>query len=202
MRLLLTTMFFMVLSHSVLAEKLYPLSTAGEAPGFTQFEAKMTKAIREKDLDFFRAITKDSKLGFGGARNIDEMFDMKTNKFWYVMSHMLKLGGVYEKSESSVYFPYVTHVFPEKYDAFRYAAITGTDVNVRSAPSKTATVVASLSYDIVKVRNDVGEYTEVTTPSGIEGYIYQDYIYRPIGYRMALGRHNGEWKIDFLVAGD
>jgi hypothetical protein len=200
---LLAALILACLALSASAEKLFPVDTSNQAPGFKEFKQQMRQALKTRDADFFRRITKDSKLGFGGARNLDEMFNLTEDRFWHDMALMLDLGGVWEESESSIYYPYVTHVFPDGYHPMETAAITGEGVNVRQEPSVKSHVVDNLSWDIVSVGDDtMDNWTEVTTPSGKQGYVHGDFIYRAVGLRMCLSRGENGWKIDYLVMGD
>jgi hypothetical protein len=47
------------------------------------------------------------------------------------------------------------------------------------------------------------DFVSVQLASGESGYIQKYYLRSPIGYRFGFSLHdNGEWKMDFMIAGD
>jgi hypothetical protein len=45
-------------------------------------------------------------------------------------------------------------------------------------------------------------WTGVRLPDGRKGWISDDDLYEPLGYRMTIERRAGEWAITAFVAGD
>lgn len=140
--------------------------------------------------------------------------DPARSAVWGVLEDMLLLGGAYDSQGSGIYYvPYVFARFPESRDAFEYMAVTGKDVQLRTAPKLDASVVTTLSYDIVK-RLNVAKlpsqtlngrsypWLKVQLDDGRSGYVLSRYAYSPVAYRIGLSKKTTGWKIDFFVAGD
>lgn len=99
------------------------------------------------------------------------------------------------------------------------AIVVGDRVNVRAQPSTNSAVVGVLSNEIVQFDQQAWEnfppdqrearllqpiesWTPVILPSGQRGFVFNRYVYRPLGERLVLGQMSGTWKILYIPAGD
>lgn len=199
MRVLLLAL---LLTVPLLAQTLPPRDTTAEAPGFADFKQQMERALAERDSAFFKERAQGAKLSFGPDTTLDKAFKLEdpNDEFWFTMERILGMGGVYQ--DGVVIYPYVFALFPGDKDAFTHLVITGNHVNLRSRPSVNSKVVGQLDYDIVKRVNDGVEWTEVETLAGRRGFVANDFVYSPIGYRLGLAQKDGRWQIQFFLAGD
>jgi len=148
---------------------------------------------------------------------------------WFTLSKLISLGGTYsgfflkDEDKDGFVFPYVysVEITDEKLDVFSVMMVTGENVNVREKPDKTSKVVGKLSYDIVladynksypafqdKKTEGLTYYGEkewyyiTTQDQKISGYVYWDYVWSPVGYRLFFNKTGDEWRMTGLIAGD
>lgn len=147
---------------------------------------------------------------------------------WPLLSKLISLGGVksnYGTTGDCYVFPYVFDItYPSgqnDLDGFNTLVVTGNNVNVREKPAIDAPRSGQLSYELVKVDYEKSyppfedkplkeltyfgpkEWYYISTPDGkINGYIYHEYVWSPVDYRLFLEKQNGNWKIVCLIAGD
>lgn len=206
--------------------KLIPPQTKITDPSLKVFITKLKTAVKNHDEDFIIAhLSETVQCSFGGEYGVKDFENIylgeHIKEFWGTMKEIVNQGGDYS-GENSYSFPYVYTNWPDEYDAFEYHAITGSNVNVRDKPNlKTSKVVGKLTYDIVKVDWDKSEpidgdidpeekdwvgdrkwYYVKQAEGTIEGYVYWDYVYSPIGFRLGLTKEEGNWVISYFIAGD
>lgn len=203
--------------------KLYPVDEGPSDPDFAAFRARLLEAIERRDADFLLgALDKDVKLSFGDWQGIETFKkiwkpESAESTVWRELRDLLVLGGTFgcdSLPKTMFIAPYVFCRFPGmRFDVFGYAAITGTNVRVRAAPSSKAPVAATLSYDIVKlasyeepVQETIGGETypwrPIVLPGGGRGYVYGRFIRSSIDYRAGVRKTDGRWKIEFFLRGD
>lgn len=205
------------------ARRLLPVDEARQAPGFARFRTRLLAAVQRKDLTWLKGILdRNIKYSFGadgGAAGFLRFWKLNSNPtaspFWKTLRDALRLGGTWSGKNGRFTCPYVHTRFPAACDPFRYAAITGKNVNVRAKPKLNAPVITRLSWAIVGYRQQPpsalpssslgGErypWREITTPRGRRGYVWGKYVYSPIGYRAAFQKKAGRWKLVLLISGD
>lgn len=201
--------------------KLLPVDDGPKDPSFLAFREKLMDALRKRHTAFvLQVLDPHIKNDFGGSEGIQEFKEKwapekPESRLWPTLLTILSMGGSYAPSESEPKFwaPYVFSRWPDEFDAFEYAAITGKNVNVRSAPAATGQVIGQLSYDIVKVLGELDDadrtpedesngWVKIVTPSGEEGYVSRRYIRSPIDYRAGFVKREGKWRMNILIAGD
>ncbi|NJM52183.1 MAG: SH3 domain-containing protein [Blastocatellia bacterium] len=111
-----------------------------------------------------------------------------------------------------MYAPYLFTNFPEDIDAFEYQAVFGNNVNLRSKPDINSSIVAVLSYNIVKtdwensVKSKSNEneflWVKIKTLGGKTGYIKPEFVRSSIDYRAGFDKIRGKWTLTFFLAGD
>lgn len=184
----------------------------------SRFLTELTLAVGRQDqtfiLDHLDPNIVNSFGGDGGIEEFKEYWDFKNNstRFWEVVEQLLLIGGPkYEEGSDSYTIPYTFTDWPEKFDAFEYYVVMGTNVNVRDKPTTSdSKVIGQLSYQIVKYNAPDWEnqhknpgWMNVTTTDGqITGYVFDKFLVSPIGYRMGFTKTTKGWVISMLVAGD
>lgn len=174
---------------------------------------------------------KNSFGGDDGIEEFKQMWkvDDANSEIWFYLSKLVSLGGTFsnynvdQKSQSSFVFPYVYNLeLPnDSIDIFSVMAATAATINVRSKPEISSKVLGQLNYDIVEVNYDhsvpmstekklknaayPGEkewYYVTTLDKKLSGFVYWEYLWSPVDYRLFLNKINGQWKITCLIAGD
>lgn len=199
------------------AGKLLPVDEAARDAGFFVFRARLLEAVARHDTAaLLDAVDPNIKIGFGGKDGIAafrekwKLQDGDRSLLWAELGAALALGGSFQ-SEGSFAAPYVFSRWPEAFDSFEHVAIVGTDVRIRSAPTLDSKVLASLSFDIVRLSQagrsrltpeQLKEWTAVELRGGRAGYVASRYARSPVGYRALFNKVNGRWRMTAFVAGD
>lgn len=174
---------------------------------------------------------KNSFGGSDGIEEFKQMWDLDNpdSPIWFIMSKIISLGGKFsnyqfaETSPDRFVFPYVfaLELPNESLDYFTVLAITGSRVNVREKPDLNSKVLGQLTYDLVNAdynksveavkdkrlqnlsyHGGYDWYHITTLDQKLSGYVYWEYAWSPVGYRMFLTKRNGNWTISCLIAGD
>jgi hypothetical protein len=223
-RLLLSAVIITLTAGLVTAQsrKLYPVDQAAKDPSFKLFRDKLLSAAQKKDREFVLSILDPKiQLSFGGESGIKDFkemwkIDQPNSPFWNEMITILKMGGAFKTIDGRKEFvaPYVTSQWPDDpmLEPFEYVAVIGTNVRLRATPGVKAPIVASLSYDIVKlvntqpptaaVQKDGFKWVKVATGDGVEGFVADKYIRSEVDYRAYFRKVNGSWRLVVFIAGD
>ncbi|HZD59095.1 MAG TPA: SH3 domain-containing protein [Anaerolineae bacterium] len=196
-------------------EKLPAVDEAAENPDFKEFRDQLLAAVRRKDVDFLKEHLDENIRGsFGSEGNgIDSFMQMwglttdpEKSKLWLELGEVMRLGGTFtDQTKTEFTAPYVYSNWPEKYDAFTYAAIIANNVNLRSAPNTNSSVVCRLNHNIVKLTSPAinkSGWNQVQTTSGTSGYILGTYVRSSVDYRARFKKEDDVWKMVFFIAGD
>lgn len=198
----------------------------------TTFICKLQYAIMRKDVGFLLSVVdKNVKNSFGGNDGIEEFkkvwkVEDANSPIWGCLSKLVSLGGTFSDYKTnkgatpSFLFPYVANIqLPnDSIDVYSILVITGDKVNVRQNPDKASRAINQLNYDMVYVdydksfpKNKPGaienevekEWLYVTTlDRKITGYVFREFTWSPVGYRLFLNKIDGQWKITCLLMGD
>lgn len=201
---------------------LEPINQIDQDASLKKMVKDLQKIIKKKSVSrLVNYIDEDIKIGFG-AENGRAAFmkhwglnstDTDNSEIWQELHAILNLGGVFF-NDNSFSMPYVFDHFPENYDVFEFAAITGEHVRMRDQPNLKGEVITSLSYEIVKLASEKatkkeeinGEeypWVKIIRTNNQTGYVYGKYVRSPIDYRIFLEREeNGKWIITTFLAGD
>ena len=215
---LLVVVFFLTgLCQPISAQvaKLYPVDEAHRDPSFFVFRARLFEAIQQRDAGFITSIlSPDIKNSFGGNDGVAEFKqywkpERPDSKFWKTMTSVLALGGSFH-SNTTFMAPYAYSKFPDEYDAFEHGVVIGENVRVRKQPAIESPVVATLSFDIVKVvewkpkqaAESKQSWVTISLKDGTSGYIAREYIRSPIDYRAIFEKKDGKWQLTAFVSGD
>ncbi|MBI2435916.1 MAG: SH3 domain-containing protein [Candidatus Hydrogenedentes bacterium] len=198
-----------------------PVDQAQQHPDFLAFRDSLRAAIQNKNVEsLLKHVDTNVQCSHGGEEGIAdfrEKWKLDQNPgaspLWQELGRILALGGAFQKEQFVA--PYVYAKWPESYDSFQFAAITGQNVNVRARAALDAPALKQSTYGIVRIVLDSWEapptqtidgetwpWVKVGLSNGAEGYVWGKYVVSPLGYRAGFNKTNGEWKLIFLVAGD
>jgi hypothetical protein len=188
------------------APRLQPVDEASSKAEFLQYRTRLREAVARRDLDaLVEAADPDIRLGFdasGGVSDLRKQFDGRSES-WDRLAAVLALGGSFS-SPTSFEAPYVYAEWPEQFDSFECAAVTGSNVRLRAAASLNAPVVASVGHAIVHVLagNDDEVWSNVQLSDGRSGYMSRKFVRSPVDYRALFNLSKGRWRMTAFVAGD
>lgn len=203
--------------------KLYPVDEAAEDPSFFDYRMQLLEAIVRRDADaLLGRVAEDIRISFGPNGGRDAFREQwnpsePESPLWSTMARVVAGGGLFldreylaEGVEATFQAPYYFAAFPgERFDAFQHAVVIRDDVVVRAHPDPGAPETARLSFDIVGVAGSspVGmssdrRWARVVLADGREGYVAEDAIASPIGYRAVFQKRGGRWSMNAFVAGD
>lgn len=210
------------MATATFAQEVYlkPVDEASQDPSFVAFRTKLIAAVNRKDAAFIYSIV-DPKIrnGFGDRDTLawfkrDWKLENKNSKFWKTFGTVIKNGGAFWSdgtNKNSFTAPYSYSNWPDGLDAFDHSVVFGTDVNLREEPTMTGNVVAKLSYNIVKIEQEIvpksgkSEYPgwkKVKTLGGLEGFIKDEFLRSSVDYRAGFEKKRGRWVMTFFLAGD
>lgn len=206
--------------------KLKPVNESKKNTELRNFLQDLLKVVENKDVEGLKGyIDSNIKASFGGDDGISDFIEMweldikpEKSMVWQELKNAILLGGTFgDENPNSYYTPYLHTRFPEDYDAFEYAAITGKEVNIRDKPTTKGKLVTQLTYDIVKIlqydmeqakqSQTIGGQThnwqKIEMSDGKIGYVWGKFCRSPIDYRAGFSKVRDEgWKMTFFVAGD
>ncbi len=204
------------------AGKLYPVDEAPLDTSFFVFRENLRRAVAERNIfAVMESVDENIKASFGAEEGLADFVriwglesEEKTqqSELWSVLSKVLEGGGTFQQGRRQFTAPYVFSTWPEQYDAFTHAAITGAGVRLRSAPSLNSRTLTQVSHDIVEllgktpgtetVNGITAPWAHVRTLDGTEGYVWGGFVASPIDFRAIFREEDGRWKMAVLVAGD
>jgi hypothetical protein len=187
--------------------RLLPVDEASSKPDFLAYRERLQAAVARRDVDGVVAASDPGiRLGFdasGGVEAFRKLVGERTES-WEELRVVLALGGRFS-TPTAFEAPYVYSDWPDQFDSFGCAAITGRNVRFRSAPRLDAPVVTALSYSIVQRVNDLVDdnlWVRVRLGDGRTGYVWHAYVRSPADYRALFNLIDGRWRMTAFVAGD
>jgi Bacterial SH3 domain len=196
-------------------QKLYPVDEAAKDPTFFTFRARLIQAVQRRDAaHLLNILSPKIHNSFGGDGGIEEFKTMwkperAQSEVWTELAKVLSLGGAFDK-DGIFEAPYISAKWPEDKDGFELGAIIGENVRVRAAPQISSSIMRQLSFDIVEVtdwggnkaRGEKRDWIKVKLSDGQSGYVAEEFIRSPIGYRAAFAKEEGRWVMTYFIAGD
>ena len=202
--------------------KLYPVDEASQDPSFFVFRARLLLALQQRDAGFVLSIlSPDVLLSFGGHDGVEEFEkrwqpERPDSPLWNELMVVLALGGAFRDGGEGRYFaaPYTYTNFLHDGDggleAFEAAVSVEENVSVRREPSANSPLVATLSFDIVKVADwepsqpmdNQQHWVKVAVAEGVEGFVPEEFLRSPIHYRAVFRKREGRWLLTAFVGGD
>lgn len=180
-------------------------------PDFYQFRERLRKAIKQRDAKFIRAIaTKDIRLTLGrNPRTLDtERIDDPKAEIWQNLERTFALGCRTQDKGKYWICPSVFWDWKNQLESWKYSVIVQNKVPVHTQANSKSKVIGFLSKEIVKLDHETDGspflpgWIRIVQPDGQIGYVEEQFIYSPIGYRAALVKEDRNWKMPFYVGGD
>ena len=219
---LLIAVFFSV-SASAQERKAPFVDEGTKDASFAAYRETLLEAIAARDVGtVVAAAAPDINLDFGGGEGRDEfrkrltvtaqdfseeyahLADEHREQYWDALEEMLRLGGVFRTPEQFV-APYTwAFKLSDSEDPFATSFVVGSDVPLRSRPSKYGDVTAVLDEDVVQL-GDGGKGTdfhEVELVDGRRGFVHRDNLRSAIDYRARFENTGGRWQMMMFIAGD
>lgn len=207
--------------------RLVPVDEGTRDRSFEEFRANLLKAAGRRDAEFIlNALDSQVRLshgGHGGVKDFESLWNprRRDSPLWKELAAVLSLGGSFETSAEGREFcaPYVSSKWrsvveqhPDHSDPFKFSAVIRKDAKVRSAPAETASVLATLSYSVVRLDGDEAggdeppagdaRWVKIIMPTGGRGYLAREDVRSPIDYSICFKNVKGRWLIASFVAGD
>jgi len=203
--------------------KLYPVDEAPDDPSFAQFRGRLLEAVSKHDSNFVLGIldpeiinSSDGERGENGFRHLWKL-DEPESRLWQTLTTLLSMGGSFRENGGNREFcaPYVTSKWstvvsqlPKGADPLDYQVIIDKNVPVRSEPVPTAPVVATLTYDVVKLSangsvthsENGNSWLKISTPAGKQGFVPDDYVRSPTDYQACFKKTGSRWLMIELAA--
>jgi hypothetical protein len=214
-------LFLFLLTVPCLAQERYviPVDEGVYDPSFLAFRKQLIKAVKNRDLEFLLSVTDREFSGSFGPDEGVEFFKKKLENpsskpdLWRELLVVLEHGGTFGSDRmTEFYAPYLFGKFPDDLESYKFQAIFGSNVNLRSVPGLEAPVTTRLSYNIVqvdyeqslRVSPDSPEYDwiMIETLGGMKGYVKAEFVRSPIDYRAGFHKVDGKWKLRWFLAGD
>ena len=208
-----------------------PKNEVANDPSLAVFVSDLSQAIERRDEKFvINSLADDVVASYGDDQTIGAFIryweiENDSSAFWYHLSRVISLGGVFLNDTADQTGKY-QFVFPYTYsmdiglddDYFMLGVITGKNVNLRSAPDKGSKVITQLSHNIIYYLPDEENFSSIAgkNPFGLPGWYYVttyekrykgwvnwQYVYSLMGPRLFLYKDPaGLWKISAFVEGD
>ena len=219
----LFVLFFLVLAFvaGAAAQERYvkPVDEGKKDASFYKFRTKLIEAAKKRNVKYILSILDEHIMNsFGGGGGIEEFkehwkINSSESEFWKEFLTVLQNGGAFYKEpeyKNTFCAPYVCVEFPTDLRDYGNTAIFGSNVNLHSEPSLTAPVVASLSYNIVKLdfensvedKNGYYSWYKVETLGGKKGFVKAEYVRSPGDYTASFEKIGRKWKMTAFIAGD
>jgi hypothetical protein len=205
--------------------KLLPTDDASQDPFFAEFRNQLLKAARNHDVNFVISILDPNvKNGSDTERGITQFknqwqLDQRDSRLWEVLTTILAMGGSFRANDGAREFcaPYVTSKWPavvsqlpQRADPLDYQVITDNEVAMKSQPNSSATTLAVLSYDVVKVSSasvattpssgNSSNWMKITTLAGQDGYVPDKYVRSATDYHACFKKVDAKWFMNELAA--
>lgn len=193
------------------SNRLCPADEGPSDASFLAFRDRLRSAVEHRsEGELTPLIATNIRTSFGSGGGIDgfrKQWRTSSNdsKLWPTLQRIIDHGGSFQSGGDAKMFwaPYVYSKWPESVDAFEHVAALGRATPIFSKPAPGAPKIATVDWEILTVSSpSKGDWTKVRTGSGTEGWVSNDDVYSPVGYRAGFSNRGGEWKLEALVAGD
>jgi len=196
-------------AQAALPSKLPPVDRCKGDAAFEKFRNQLRAAVAKKDRGALLALlAPDVLINFGGENGPAAFakqwsFDAKEyGNVWDQLNVMIRLGCA--PSEQSRIIPSMT-VQLERHDAddlYDFTVILPGAKLYKSVGVESSRP-ATTGWELAKITSRAADWgTGVKLADGREGYIADDHLYEPLGYRMVVEKRKGKWMITAFVAGD
>lgn len=170
--------------------------------------ARLAAAVEKKDAGSLLGMTANdiefgldephSKAAFIRTWKLDR--EPEKSPIWAALAKILPLGCTFDSAGNAV-IPYLFTALEDR-DAFATAVTIRPNVNLRSAASETAPVVAVLHYEVLTLDTDAEPWSKVHSDEGLSGYVRNDLMHTLVGFRAYLKKVSGAWRLTVFIEGD
>ena len=191
---------------------LAPRNECARVQPLAKFEIQLRAAVAARDADALLALVDDDiLLDFGGGSGKIELRSRLSSpdyRLWDELGAVLRLGcGLTRDAEggASATWPWYFSKDMTRLDAFEAFIVTGDNVRLRSAPSLTAPVIGSVSWDFVRMAEypeEGAQFAPIETSDGRKGYMASHFLRSLVDYRLLADRDGDSWRLTVFVAGD
>lgn len=203
-------------------QKLYPVDEAPLDTFFYVFREQLLEAVQERDVfKLLDAVAKDIEIpeaaepGVAGFVSHYGLTPAAADSLpvWSVLEEILKAGGTFSNNGRVFTAPYIAATWPEALPKKEHAAITGSGVRIRSAPSLSSDIVKTVSYELVKYIETTDQtevisgarypWVRIELSGGKEGFVYGKFVVRPTDYRARFEKTGPQqWVMTELRSGE
>lgn len=183
-----------------------PIDQCRGDPSFTKFLAGLKRIVAKKDRAAFLALlAPDVLVDFGGGTGPKAFEDQwkfdptEYGNLWDQLETMFKLGCA--RDGGSRIIPSLPMQVQEDVGIEWVLILPG--AKLYKMAGELSAKPQTVSWTVATVTTRVSDtMTGVKLPDGREGYIPDDLVYGPVGYRMIVEKRAGRWVITAFVAGD
>lgn len=183
---------------------------------FADARAAIIAALRLGDMEAVAAYAdEDILLDFGGGAGRDafrsrletgEENGLTGEEYRAALEEALMFGGRFTGADMFVAPFTFTEPLPDDLDAFDASFVLGGDVPVRAAPSETAKIVGTVSFELVhydETAKGNDAFMPVRSDDGrVSGFVAIEHLKSPLDHRATFEKKDGNWIMTAFVAGD
>jgi hypothetical protein len=193
---------------NALPRKLPPVDQCAKDPSFVKFRAALKQAVAKKDREaFLKMLSPKVLVNFGGASGPEVFaaqwdFDPDSHGIWDLLKTMLRMGCA-RSSGARVIPSLIVQLEPYADEDLFDAVVILPGAKLYKETGVESSNPSTVPWTVAPVTSRPGDLvTGVRLPDGREGYISDDDLYEPLGYRMVIEKLDGRWMITAFVAGD
>ena len=195
----------------LLAGKFAPKDECSVLPGWTEFQASLRFAVKDRNSNALAALANPQiKLDFGGGAGRSALIARLGGKdqpsLWLELDQLDGLGCAYDPQTKTAALPWFFEQDLAPQDPFEVLLAAGPKVVLRETADGEGRPVAELSWILV-VPLDVpvasGAFRKVSVIGHPQtGFVESAQLRSAIDYRLIATRGKSGWQIDAFVAGD
>lgn len=185
-----------------------PVEQCDKDPSFTKFRNALKQVVQRKDRDALLAMMSPKVLvNFGGGtgpKAFAEEWDFgpDSHGIWDQLRTMLGMGCARDGSARLIP-SLILQLEPTDDDDLYDMRLALPGAKLFKKPGVEASAIAIAPWTVVTATDTGGDlWTGVRLPNGATGWISDDDLYEPVGYRMVIEKLRGKWMITAFVAGD
>lgn len=196
--------------------QLPPIDGGIEDKEFAAWRAQLQVAIKSRDWNQLKPfVSPDVNWSYGEVPGLNGFQgrwkpESSTSTLWAELDKVFDNGGTFGKGErGDVYFeaPFWSAWWPASYDPVEWSLLRGTNVALLADPKEGASKVMTLDWAIVKREQPSTNvpprgWTRVRTGDGKNGYVKDESLETPFGYRAICDKHAGKWLVTAFITGE
>ncbi len=185
-----------------------PVEQCDKDASFTKFRDALKQVTQKKDREaLLRMLSPHVLVNFGGAEGPEAFaaewdFDPNSHGIWDQLRTMLWMGCARDGGARLI--PSLSLQIEPSADDDLYdmrVVLPGAKLFKQRGIEASANLIAP--WTVVTATDTAGDlWTGVRLPNGVTGWISDDDLYEPAGYRMVIEKLRGKWMITAFVAGD